>query len=179
MEPTTILSPNERNLLMKTLTPEGGPAGLEGIGAGWAQQKVEQLAFRGASGRYVQNLMPVLQAQAELAPRTRSGEIDIPAFRSSLEAIVPRSAEEVPAAQAARQQNYRALIASSGPAIHKPDYEQTLGADSRQSQGMPAGDSPLSAHASSGGAPAAAIAHLKSHPELAPQFKAKYGYLPQ
>lgn len=29
------------------------------------------------------------------------------------------------------------------------------------------------------GAPAAAIAHLQQHPELAPQFKAKYGYLPQ
>ena len=28
------------------------------------------------------------------------------------------------------------------------------------------------------GAPAAAIQHLKEHPELAPAFKAKYGYLP-
>lgn len=114
---------------------------------------------------YIAAMMPMLQA----AGHDQSGaRLPTSQIRQNIEGLIP-PADGVSNPQLMDQINknrqgfYIGLLGQAGSAVEKPQYKNTLGADLK---GV------------SGNAPESALAHLRAHPELLPQFKAKYGYDP-
>lgn len=118
---------------------------------------------------YMAALMPMLQA----AGHDQSGaRLSTSQVRQNIESMLPidvKNKESMDQIRQNRQGFYVGLLGQAGSSTQLPQYKNTLGADLKQAQSNASRPE---------GAPAAAIAHLKAHPELADQFKAKYGYLP-
>jgi hypothetical protein len=154
------LSPKTRTLLINAATSED---------EGALRQFTSQIMLKNMSPQeqtYVAALMPVLQA----AGHDQSGaRLTTSQVRQNIESLLPVDVNNKSAmdqVNANRKGFYNGLLSQAGPAAQLPQYRNTLGSDLKNAQ------------QEAGNAPASAIAYLKAHPESAPHFKSKYGYLP-
>ena len=155
------LSPGTRTLLINAATSED---------EGALKQFGSQLMLKHMSPQeqtYVAALMPMLQA----AGHDQSGaRLTTSQVRQNIESLLPVDVKNKDAMQqvnANRQGFYVGLLGQAGAAAQLPQYKNSLGSDLTKAQTQ------------AQSAPPAALQYLKAHPEAAPHFKAKYGYLPQ
>lgn len=154
------LTPAERTAFINAATSEDPGA----IHQFFSQEYLSKMSPKAQT--YMAALMPMLQA----AGHDQSGaRLTTSQVRQNIESLLPidvKNPEAMAQINKNRQGFYMGLLGQAGSSTQLPQYKSTLGADLKQAQ-------------SGATAPAAALAHLKAHPELADQFKSKYGYLPQ
>lgn len=133
----------------------------------WFSQEMVAHGLSAKDQQYTAALMPVLQAAGHSMAGARLTQSQM---RTNFESLIPTESKDqgyLDAISTNRKQLYTGLLAQTGAAAEMPEYKDTLGADRK-----------AIANSNHAKAPASAIAHLRANPNLAPQFKAKYGYLP-
>jgi len=133
-----------------------------------SQLMAQEIARHGLSAQdqtYISAMMPMLQA----AGHDQSGaRLTTAQIRQNVESIIPMDTSNkanLEQVNKNREGFYQGLLTQAGSALQYPQYRNTLLADQRKAQ-------------QAAQAPAGAVAYLKSHPETASAFQAKYGYVP-
>jgi hypothetical protein len=156
------LSPAQRTAVIHAATSED-PSALS--------QLLSQEGLVHAMGPQGQTYMAALMPMLQAAGHDQSGaRLSTAQIRQNLESLLPidvNNKASLAQVNANRAGFYAGILTQAGSAVRLPQYANTLASDLKGIQ-----------QGAQNTAPAGALAHLQAHPELASQFKAKYGYLP-
>jgi hypothetical protein len=134
-----------------------------------AHQLLEKFATNPDAQTYISAAIPAIAAASydEAGTRLNPAKIKI-----AISSLLPRDLDnkaDLAVVYQTRTNMFNKALTGAQRAVGLPKYKNTLGVDAQ------APDSPSSGQ---GTAPPAALQYLTQHPDKAPQFKAKYGYLP-
>jgi len=157
------LPPNVRTAMLDAAASDN-----DGVVHQFMSQEMLSHKFTPEQQTYMQALMPILQAFGHSQAGAR---VSLSQMRTNMEGVVPidpSNKEDLQQVMANRHGFYVGALSQANSALQLPQYAGLKGelakAQAEAQQGTKA--------------PPSALAYLRSHPETASNFKAKYGYLP-